>query len=637
MTADIVLTVTLIGVLGVGAQWIAWRTNLPAIVLMLIAGIIVGPVLNILRPEETFGDFYRPIISMAVAIILFEGGLQLKFSELRGLGRGVSQLVIIGGPLAWIFGALAGHYVAGLDWPTAILFAGIMIVTGPTVIIPLLRQAKLSSRPAAVLKWEGIVNDPVGALAAVVTFEYIITQMAPHYTTAQVLGSLIIGTILCVAWGVVIGWCMAEVFRRGWSPDFLKAPILLAAVFVSFSFSNLIQEEGGLLAVTAMGVTMANTKLPSINQIRHFKETIAILFVAGVFVLLTANLDWGTLAMIDWRIIAFVVVMLVVVRPAAVMLSTLGSELTLSERLLVSWIAPRGIVAVAVSGLFGAAMTQENGFANGELMVPLAFAMVFATVILHGFTIGPLGKALKLASNDPPGVLIVGASAWAVELAKRLKDLKLPVLITDPSYRRLRDARQAGIDTFYGEILSEVTEHHIEFNRYGYLLALTGNESHNALVCTDLSPEMNRNATYQLSASGRDDHRKSVSYTLQGRSFLNEKTGLEDLMRRHWAGWVFRFTVLSETYTPDIYRELLPEDALIVMVQRKSGLSFQTAEAPIKLQVGDRVLSYVPPETDLTLPKDKEPEPEAEAEKEHEKIAEGIEQLKEDNNDKSSS
>lgn len=599
-----VLIVTLVGLLGIGAQWLAWRTNLPGIVLMAIAGLIAGPVLGILRPEEAFGDYYKPIISLAVAVILFEGGLQLKFSELRGLGRGIGQIVLLGGPLVWIFGSMAGHYVAGLDWPTAILFAGIMIVTGPTVIIPLLRQAKLSSRPSALLKWEGIVNDPVGALAAVITFEFIIARTAAHLEGWQVFGSLLIGSILCILWGLLVGRGLAEVFRRGWAPEYLKASILLAGIFLAFSLANVLQEEGGLIAVTVMGITMANAKLPSINQLRHFKENITILFVAGVFVLLTANLTWDTLALIDGRIMAFVVVMLIIVRPLAIMLSTIGSGLSLSERILVSWIAPRGIVAVAVSGLFAASMTAENGFRDGDLMVPLSFAMVFATVILHGFTIAPLGKLLGLASKAPPGVLIVGASPWSIAMAKRLKELDFPVLVSDPSYRRLKGARENGIETFYGEILSEVTEHHIEFNRYGYLLALTGNESHNALVCTDLAPEMDRNATYQLSARGRaEDDRKAVSFSLQGRQFIDEKVGLEDLMSKHWAGWSFHFTRLSDEYSPESFLEKLPEDAMLIMVQRKSGLLFQSGEAPIELRSGDRVLTYRPPEKKEKAPK----------------------------------
>ncbi len=593
---SLVMAITWIGVLGIGAQWLAWRLNLPAIVLMAIAGLLAGPVFGVLSPEETFGEMYRPAISVAVAIILFEGGLQLKFSELRGLERGVLRLVIASAPLAWIFGALAGHYVAGISWPTAILFAGIMIVTGPTVILPLLRQAKLMTRPAALLKWEGIINDPIGALAAVITFEYIVAVNGAEFSGAAVIASLVVGTILCTAWGIAIGLAMAKAFREGWVPEYLKSPVLLASVLLAFSTSNLLQEEGGLLAVTAMGVTMANARMPSINQLRHFKENIAVLFVSGVFIMLTANLSLDIFEDVSWRTAAFVVVMLVVVRPAAVLLGTIGTDLKWSERLLVGWIAPRGIVAVAVSGLFATSMTPENGFLDGSVLVPLSFAMVFATVVLHGFTIKPLGKALDLASKSAPGVLIVGASAWSVALAKRIKEIDVPVLVADTNYRSLRQARQAGIDTYYGEILSEVSEHHIEFVRYGYLLALSGNEAHNALVCMDLAPEMNRAAIYQLTTNVGDENRTAMSSAVQGRALLRGNVALEELLRRHWEGWVFQFTKLSETYNPEKYLEDLPKDALLVMVKRKGVLIFESDEQPIKLQVGDRVLAFVPKE-----------------------------------------
>jgi NhaP-type Na+/H+ or K+/H+ antiporter len=596
MGEHLVLAVTVVGLLGVGAQWLAWRVNLPAIVLMSIAGLLVGPVLGILNPSEDFGDFYQPIISLAVAVILFEGGLQLNFRELRGLERGILRLVLVGGPLAWIFGALAAHHIAGLEWPTAIVFAGIMIVTGPTVIIPLLRQAKLSSRPAAILKWEGIINDPIGALCAVVAFEFFLAREAHHLTNFQMFGSLLIGTILCTLCGVAIGFGLARAFRNGWVPEYLKSPVLLTAVLLAFVLANLLQPEGGLLSVTAMGVTMANAKMPSIIQIRHFKENIAILFVAGVFVLLTANLSWEVLGQLNQPLILFVIVMLFVVRPASVLLSTIGTGLSWSERLLVSWIAPRGIVAVAVSGLFAEHMIHEGAFEDGAIMVPLAFAMVFATVVLHGFTIGPIGKLLGLASKSAPGVLIVGASPWSIQLAQKIRDLNIPVLLADPNYRSLRGARNEGIPTYYGEILSEVTEHHVEFVRYGYLLAVSGNEAHNALVCTNLAPELNRAMTYQLSPRGREENRRAVSYALQGRTFLGASIGLENLLRWHWAGWQFQFTKLSETYGPEAYLDSLPENALLVMIQRKNTLLFETDEVPLKPHIGDRVLAYVPPE-----------------------------------------
>ncbi len=603
---NLVLAVTLIGVLGIGAQWIAWRFNLPAIVLMAIAGILAGPVFglfNALLPEGVpagtppieamFGDFYRPLIGIAVAVILFEGGLTLNFAEIRGLTKGVRRLVIPGVPIAWALGTLVGHYIAGLSLPIAILFAGIMVVTGPTVIIPLLRQSKLNPRPATLLKWEGIVNDPIGALLAVFVYE-VLTFDASHGTSGQIAGTLLIASLLASLLGFALGHLIAFLFRNGHVPEYLKPPVLLAVVLVCFEVANQLQHEAGLLSVTVMGVTLANARIASINQLRHFKENITVLLVSGVFVMLTANLTWDVLAAIDMRMMMFIVAMLFVVRPITVFLSTIGSGLPWSERLLVGWIAPRGIVAVAVSSFFGASLV-DAGFPDGEKLIPLAFGMVFATVVLHGFTIAPLAKLLGLASRERPGVLIVGASPWSVALAIKLMEMDIPVTVADSSWRRLKPARLANVPTYYGEILSEVTEHHVDLNRFGYLLAVSGNESHNALVCTDLAPELGRAQIFQVNARGKgEENRQALSYTLQGRTFLHSATGLDDLLRRHYSGWDYQRTQLSEEYSAEKYLEDLGENSELVAIKRRDLLLFASREAPIKPEIGDMVLAYTP-------------------------------------------
>ncbi len=612
---SLLVAFALIGVLGIGAQWLAWRLNLPAIVLMAVAGLIVGPGFQILHPEQDFGDFYRPMISVAVAVILFEGGLTLKFDEIRNVQKGLARYTFPAVPFAWVFGALAAHYIAGLSWTTAVLFAGIMIVTGPTVIMPLLRQSKLNQRSSKLLKWEGIINDPLGGLLAVIVYEYV-TYQQHGMTTAQVAGSLIVGSLLSIAIGIGFGYAVAEAFKRGLVPEYLKPPVLLVMVLGAFVLANLIQEEAGLLSVTAMGVMMANSKMPSINQLRHFKENIAVLFVSGVFVMLTANLDRSTLmAAFNMQTLLFVLAMLFLVRPAAILLATLGTDLSKQERLLTAWIAPRGIVAVAVTGLFAGALV-DAGVADGEKMIPLAFAMVFATVVIHGFTIKPLGRLLGLASKAKPGFLLVGASPWAVELAKKITEMKYDVLIADDSYRALRPARQAGLPTYYGEILSEVTEHHIDLNRYGFLFAVGGNEAHNALVCTDLAPEMDRSKIFQLSARGTEEgDRKAVSYSLQGKTLLNTRTGLDELLKRHYSGWTFTLTRLSEEFPPEKYLADMAENAELILLQRNDQLLVSTAESKLKLAVGDHVLAYVPPENKAAkaakAERDKEPVSEA--------------------------
>ncbi|MCB2114091.1 MAG: sodium:proton antiporter [Parvularculaceae bacterium] len=620
---NLVLAIAIIGLLGVGAQWLAWRLAMPAIVLMSAAGLLAGPVFRILWPETwtpggaapmevLFGEFYRPMIAVAVAVILFEGGLTLNFAEIRGLTKGVRSLVFPGAFIAWGLGAAAAVYIGGLAPMVALLFAGIMVVTGPTVIIPLLRQAKLNQRPAALLKWEGIINDPIGALLAVLIYEFASYGAAGSgHPTGEVVAGLLIASALSVLLGFSLGRGAAYMFRRGWAPEFLKPPILLALVLFCFEIANMLQEEAGLVAVTAMGVTLANSKIQSINELKHFKESIATLLVSGVFVVLTANLTWETMGALGADDFALIGAMLFIVRPLTVFISTIGAGLTWRERLLVGWIAPRGVVAVAISSFFGAALVQQYSgqafdgatgdaaigalAASSERLIPLAFAMVFATVILHGFTIGPLAKALGLASTNRPGVLIVGASPWSAALAAKLKEMEIPVMIADASWRRLRPARLADIATYYGEILSEVTDHHLDFNRFGSLLAVSGNEAHNALVCTDLAPELGRAAIYQLSASGKgEDDRRSVSFALRGRTLFKSAPTLDELLRRHYAGWTYQKTRLTEEYPPDEYFKDLGKEYELTLAIRKGAIVFASKERPITPEIGDTVLAYIP-------------------------------------------
>lgn len=633
---NVVLAFTIIGVLGVGAQWLAWRFNLPAIVLMAIAGLIAGPVTGLLWPAgydpataslppmaTFFGDFYQPLIGIAVAVILFEGGLTLKFSEIKDVSRGVRRLVVPGAFIAWALAAIAGHYVAGLTWTTAALFGGVMVVTGPTVIIPLLRQSKLSPRPAALLKWEGIVNDPLGALFAVFAYELAaiqsghsglasgIAQNAHQESPVQFFLTWLTAALLSAGLGYALGKAAAASFHRGWVPEYLKPPALLALVLFCFEIANLLQEEAGLVSVTVMGITLANARLASINELRLFKENVAIILVSGVFVILTANLTWDAFAALDGRAIAFLAMMLLVIRPLTVFLSTVGAGLPIKERLLIGWIAPRGIVAVAVSSFFGTALVALYTEAlaapgadrallltqieSAERLIPLAFAMVFATVVLHGFSIGPLAKALGLASKGQAGVMISGATPFAIALAEKLRDMDVPVTIADASWRRLKPARLADLPTYYGELLSEVTEHHVDLNRFGTLLALSSNEAHNALVCTDLAPEMGRAAIYQVNARGKDEEdRRALSFTLQGRTFLHSAAPLDLLLRRHYAGWAFQKTRISEEYPPEQYVKELEPDAEIVLLKRKDILLIASQEVAIKPEIGDVVVAFTP-------------------------------------------
>src|SRR5699024_4590770 len=344
MVPSILFEIMLIGLLGIGSQWISWRYRMPAIVVMSIAGLLAGPVFGLMNPEEDFGSLYNPIISVAVAIILFEGSLSLNFKEIRGLGKPVFRISTIGAFLAWVLGSLTAHYVAGFSWAVAFVIGGLFIVTGPTVILPLLRQSKLKPRPAKILKWEGIIVDPIGALLAVFAFEIItfFTVSNPDVSALIIFfAASIFAVILGWACGRGIGW----VFETGHIPEFLKSPAVFIVVIFCFTAADEIVNETGLLAVTAMGITLANMGISSVADMRHFKENVSILLISAIFIMLTASLQVDTLLhMFSPNIIGYVLLMMFVVRPLSIFLSTIGSGLSLNEKALVGWIAPRGIV-----------------------------------------------------------------------------------------------------------------------------------------------------------------------------------------------------------------------------------------------------------------------------------------------------
>lgn len=387
------LVIAAVGVLGVGAQWIAWRTGWPAIVLMLAAGFIAGPVTGMINPSEAFGEMLDPMISIGVALILFEGGLSLDLRELRHSGKAVMRLATVGVLIGWALGSLAGFYIAGLVWPVAILFGGILIVTGPTVVIPLLRQSNIQTRPNSILKWEGIVNDPTGALCAVIAYEYFrrINDF-PDASLIDVVPPLIFASIIAGLIGYAAAKMIAYLFPRGAIPEYLKVPVLFTVVIGVFVLTNMIEHEAGLVAVTVMGVALANMDVSSIRSIHPFKENVAVLLVSGIFILLASSLSLDDLAYLNplepvgLRFMLFLLALLFLVRPITVLLSLLGTDVPWNERLFVAWIAPRGIVLVAISGLF-ALRLEDLGIAGGQLLIGLSFAVVVATVIAHGLSL----------------------------------------------------------------------------------------------------------------------------------------------------------------------------------------------------------------------------------------------------------
>ncbi|PWV99215.1 sodium/proton antiporter (CPA1 family) [Hoeflea marina] len=595
---DIAIKIALIGAAGIAAQWLAWRLQLPAIVLLLIAGFIAGPATGFITPAADFGEIYRPLVSLAVAIILFEGGLSLNFREIRETSKAVRRIIILAGPMVWAMTAVSAHVIGGLSWPTAIVLGAVLVVTGPTVIIPLLRQAQLNSRPASILRWEAIVNDPIGALFAVLSFEVILVVFGRHQVD-NLLALVTIGMVIAVGGGLAAAKAIEWAFARGHVPEYLKAPVLFASVLGAYALTNLALEEAGLLTVTIMGVALANTRITSLTDMRRFKETITTLLVSGVFIILTASLTPADIVSLDWRAALFVASLLVVIRPVAIMIATIGAGLTMQERLLTAWIAPRGVVAVAVSGLFGT-LLLDAGVEDAGRMTAFAFAVVVTTIVLHGFTLGPLAAFLKLKQDSKPGILIVGGSRWSTTLARKLKEIEVPVMLADPNWNHLTEARLASIPVYFGEVLSEQAHHAIDPKRFANLIAASDNEAYNALVCTDFGPELGRSNVFQIGRS-EDTGRQSINFTLGGRPLALPGAGFHELRERLLSGWTFQITRLTDEFNWDTYQQTRADNAMIMFWIKPSGAIIFASVSGSKPQANDRVLSFALPRDEARI------------------------------------
>ena len=593
---NLLFELMLILFLGVSSQWVAWRYRLPAIVVMSVVGLLAGAIFGIINPEENLAVVYSPLISIAVGIILFEGSLGLDFREVRGIGKPIYRIVTIGALLAWLLGSLAAHYVAGLPLAVSFVIGAIFIVTGPTVILPLLRQAKLKPLPAAILKWEGIIVDPLGALLAVFAFVFIQFITLDDVTFITIL-FFIGGSILAILIGIGFGFGVGKLFENGLVPEYLKSPFVLSSVVTAFTISDMIMHETGLLAVTVMGITLANMRISSIGDLRHFKENISILLISVIFIMLTASLTRETLiAMFEWPIISFVLLMLFVIRPLTIFISTIGTGLPFKVKLLTGWIAPRGIVALTVSGYFAGVLLLE-GYEEAEMLTSLTFGLVFATVVAHGFSIGWLSKKLNLSTESTPGILMVGSSKFTANFAKVLGDYDIPVMIIDSSWSRLSHARRLDVPNKHGEVLSEQTDYQLDMTPYEYMISMTEFDSYNTLISTTFKPEFGREFLYQLPIQmDNGDRLDEVSNHISGNILFSEQANWTVLNEKINQGFVFKKTKISEQYTFEtLKKELHHESVLLAIIKGSGKIIFFSPNREPKVESKDIVISLSKP------------------------------------------
>jgi NhaP-type Na+/H+ or K+/H+ antiporter len=543
------ISLSAIALIAFCCQWLAWRVKLPAILFLLLSGVLIGPATGLFDPDAVFGELLFPLISLSVAIILFEGSLTLDFNEIRGQKGVVQRLVIVGASITWFIVAVSVHYLFDLTWEISVLFGALTVVTGPTVIVPMLRTVRPNANISNILRWEGILIDPIGALLVVVVYEFIVAQSGSNE-----IGHGLITFVKVIGFGVVFGitggWFLEFVMRRRWIPEFLHNLATLSILFGVFSFSDYFAHESGLLAVTIMGMWLANRKNIHIEEILNFKENLSVVLISGLFIILAARLTFDEITALGWTPLVLLLIIQFVARPLSVIASSFGSTLSWREKAMLSWIAPRGIVAAAVSALF-AIQLESAGVDSANILVPLTFIVIIGTVVLQSATSRPVARLLKVAEPAPKGFLIVGANPVARAIAKILNENGYRVLLTSSSWEDISAARMEGLETFYGNAVSEFADQHINLVGIGKLLAISPRRGVNAVAGIRYSNEFGRHNIYVLltAEDTKVSERHQLAVEQRGYVLFDKDLTYQKFASLLGQGAEIRATKLSEEYT----------------------------------------------------------------------------------------
>ena len=556
MQEEILIKLAVIGVLGSLAQWFSWWVKLPSILFLLLLGFLVGPITGYLNPDEVFGDMLFPMVSLAVSVILFEGALTLNFHEIKGLQQVIRRLVSTGTLICWVIIALATHYLMNFEWQMSFLFGALVVVTGPTVIVPMLRTVRVNSKIANVLRWEGIIIDPIGALLAVLVFTFIVSSQAGGNELSHVFmvftKLIVIGTVL----GIVAGQTLGMILKHHLLPEYLHNIFTLTLVFAVFGLSNHFEHESGLLAVTVMGIWLANMKGVHIEEILNFKESLSILLISGLFIILASRIDFQQIKSLGWASLGVFLMIQFFARPIKVWWSTLGSDLQWQEKVMVSWIAPRGIVAAAVSALFAIKLEAIN-YPNADLLVSLTFMIIITTVVFQSATARPLAKALQVAEPEALGLLIVGANPVVQAIALVLQKEGVDFVIADSYWQQIKQARMQGFKTYYGNPVSKHADQHLHLIGIGHLLGMSMNRHLNTLAAKKYAAEFGKKNIYTLKPNvdkNKDSEKHLSTIDFRGHILFGGKSyaQLASILSQ---GGVVKSTLMTDEFTFKNYLE----------------------------------------------------------------------------------
>lgn len=502
-------------ILGILAQWFAWKFKIPAILPLILIGLFVGPIAATYFTEDGSkwiepiwngnkglfpGEYLYYFVSLAISIILFEGGLTLKRSEIKNLGPVITKLITLGSAITFFGAGIVAHLVFELSWELSFLFSGLIIVTGPTVITPILRNIPLKRDISTVLKWEGILIDPIGALVAVLVYEFISVGGGGGFTKTALIEFgkiLLFGT----TFGFTFAHALAYAVNKKLIPHYLLNVVSLSSVLLVFVQSEIFAHESGLLAVVVMGMVLGNGNLKNIKELLYFKESLSVLLISILFILLAANIDMKDLMLLyTWKTAVLFAIVVFLIRPLAVFASTFSSKLKFTEKLFISWVGPRGIVAAGIASLFGSKLLK-SGVEGAEYITPLVFMIVLGTVLLNATTARFFAKLVGVFLTKSDAILFVGASNPSRLIASYLRDKGKRIVLIDSNKNFIKQAQDEDFEALNANVYDDELTNNIELSDVGYLIAITGSDAVNKHALTSFSDIYGEHGSFRLATS----------------------------------------------------------------------------------------------------------------------------------------
>lgn len=590
MHSDVALVIAGVLAAGLVAQILGWRLRVPAIVFLLAFGLLAGPVTDLVHPDDVFGDALFPTVSIAVAIILFEGSLAMGVAGIRTAGRTTITLLTVGSVITFAGVAVAARFVLDVEWRVAYLLAAVLVVTGPTVIGPIVKSLGLHGRLGMILEAEGTIIDPIGAIATVVVFQSFFES-----SDSSVAETLLTTFGIGVGAGLIGTAILVFVLWRLLIPDELHQVLTLTVVVSTFAVSNHYAHEAGLVAVTVLGFLLASQKRVSVRHILDFNETLRVLFISGLFILLAARIDRATLTDLEWRSILFLVVLVVIVRPVSVAGATIGVGLTRAERIFLAATAPRGIVAASIASVFALRLSEE-GVPGAQIVLSVTFTVIVGTVLLSGLGARPLARRLGLLGDDGAHVVIVGSNDFTMALAEVLGREGVSSSLVDADRLSSQRARMRGLDSWSGSIFSVQDVHEVGLDRASVFLAATSNDELNALACRMAAETLERRHVFQLPPSRPSDSEIGrISLGLFGRSAFSMEATAERLDDLLLEGWKVSATNITKEFSVRDWQEQHADGVPLAVIDGKRHLHVLAAGRRRSVRGGERLVALVPP------------------------------------------